>query len=78
MLTNSVWIRRLGRIVLDVSLSGLGFLLAMMLRLGSSAFENRQMLIFNLLIFSCVCAVAFQVTGLSRRSWNSLRIAIEG
>jgi hypothetical protein len=30
MLTNSVWIRRLGRIVLDVSLSGLSFLLAMM------------------------------------------------
>ena len=74
MLTNSVWIRRLGRIVLDVSLSGLSFLLAMMLRLGSSAFEDRQMLIFNLLIFSCVCAVAFQVTGLSRRSWRFVSV----
>jgi FlaA1/EpsC-like NDP-sugar epimerase len=74
ILTNSVWIRRLGRMVLDVSLSGLSFLLAMMLRLGSSAFENRQMLIFNLLVFSCVCAVAFQVTGLSRRSWRFVSV----
>jgi FlaA1/EpsC-like NDP-sugar epimerase len=74
ILTNSVWIRRLGRIVLDVSLSGLSFLLAMMLRLGSFAFEDRQVLIFNLLVFSCVCAVAFQVTGLSRRSWRFVSV----
>ena len=74
MLTNSVWVRRLGRIVVDVSLSGLSFLLAMMLRLGSSALEDRQMLIFNLLIFSSVCAVAFQVTGLSRRSWRFVSV----
>jgi FlaA1/EpsC-like NDP-sugar epimerase len=32
------------------------------------------MLIFNLLIFLCVCAVAFQVTGLSRRSWRFVSV----
>jgi FlaA1/EpsC-like NDP-sugar epimerase len=66
----SVEFRRVGRILLDVGLSGLCFLLAMMLRLSSSAFEDGQILLVNLLIFSGVCAGVYLRTGLSVRSWR--------
>src|SRR5450631_4362888 len=69
-LTNSVVMRRIGRIVLDVALSGLSFLLAMRLRLGTSTFADGQWLLANILIFSGVCAAVFPVTGLPARSWR--------
>ncbi len=70
ILVRPVEIRRLGRVLLDLSLSCLSLLLAMMLRLGLSAFEDGQTLLVNLLIFSSVCAVVYVVTGLSLRSWR--------
>lgn len=69
-LTNSIEIRRVGRIFLDVALSGVSFLIAMMLRLGLSAFEDGQVLLINLLIFLSVCAAVYLLTGLSLRSWR--------
>jgi hypothetical protein len=66
-------IRRVGRILLDVGLSGLCFLLAMMLRLGLSEIEDGQLLLVNLPIFSGVCLVVYFVTGLSLRSWHRSR-----
>ena len=67
---SSVELRRVGRILIDVGLSGLSFLLAMMLRLGLSAFEDGQILLLNLLIFLGVCAEVYLRTGLSVRSWR--------
>jgi FlaA1/EpsC-like NDP-sugar epimerase len=67
---SSVELRRVGRILIDIGLSGLSFLLAMMLRLGLSAFEDGQILLVNLLIFSGVCAEVYLRTGLSVRSWR--------
>jgi FlaA1/EpsC-like NDP-sugar epimerase len=67
---SSVDFRRLGRLLLDVAVSSLCFLLAMWLRLGSSAFEDGQILLVNLLIFSGMCAEVYLRTGLSVRSWR--------
>jgi nucleoside-diphosphate-sugar epimerase len=66
----SIYIRRLGRFLLDIALSGLSFLLAMRLRLGSSAFSDGQIPLGMLVIFSGVCAVVYLKTGFSLRSWR--------
>jgi FlaA1/EpsC-like NDP-sugar epimerase len=69
-LTNAIDIRRLGRLFLDVAVSGLCFLLAMRLRLGVSVFQDGQIRLGMLLIFSGVCAVVYLRTGFSLRSWR--------
>jgi nucleoside-diphosphate-sugar epimerase len=69
-LTNAIDIRRAGRFLLDLALSSLCFLLAMRLRLGSSAFPDGQIPLCMPLIFSCVCAVVYLKTGFSLRSWR--------
>ena len=66
----SVVIRRIGRILLDSTLSGVSFLFAMRLRLGTSAFEDGRWLLANILIFMGVCAVVYLMTGFSLRSWR--------
>ncbi|MGH8612558.1 MAG: NAD-dependent epimerase/dehydratase family protein [Gammaproteobacteria bacterium] len=68
---SSVEIRRIGRLLLDVGLSGLSLFLAMHLRAGwPSLLEDRYALSVKLLIFSGVSAAVYLVTGLSLRSWR--------
>jgi FlaA1/EpsC-like NDP-sugar epimerase len=72
----SVDVRRVGRWFLDASLSGLSFMLAMILRLGvRDAFDDGQILLVNLLIFLGVCAAVYKITGLSVRSWRFVSIS---
>jgi FlaA1/EpsC-like NDP-sugar epimerase len=73
-LTSSA-VRGCARILLDISLSGLSFLLAVTLRLGAAALDDGQALLINLFIFSGVCAVTFQITGLWLRSWRFVSVA---
>ena len=73
---SSVHIRRAGRLLLDVTLSCLCFLIAMRLRLGwPGGLEDRLALGVNLVIFSGVCAAVYLITGLSFRSWRFVSIA---
>jgi nucleoside-diphosphate-sugar epimerase len=71
-LESSVEIRRIGRLFLDVGLSGLSLFLAMNLRAGwPGILEDRSV---NLLIFSGVSAAVYLVTGLSFRSWRFVSV----
>lgn len=68
-LTHSVELRRFGRIFLDVALSCVSFLLAMILRDGWSVLADDR-IVSDSLAFSAVCAGVFLMTGLWRRSWR--------
>jgi FlaA1/EpsC-like NDP-sugar epimerase len=64
-------IRRMGRFSLDVSLSGLCFLLAMRLRLGwPGVLEDSHSLYVNLLFFCGISAAVFWITGFPFPSWR--------
>ncbi|HXW71854.1 MAG TPA: nucleoside-diphosphate sugar epimerase/dehydratase [Methylocella sp.] len=68
-LTNSIVIRRLGRLLIDVALSGFSFQLAMVLRLGVLPAANAEMPA-DVAVFASVCATVYLATGLSFRSWR--------
>ena len=74
-LAGAAVVRGFARIFVDISLCGVSFLLAVLLRLGVSAFEDGANLLLNILIFSAVCAVAFQIAGLWLRSWRFVSVA---
>jgi nucleoside-diphosphate-sugar epimerase len=67
-------IRRGARLLIDVGLSGLSFLLAMILRLGFfqswAALTESPALLLYPLIFSGVCALVYLILGFSSRSWR--------
>ncbi len=65
----SVTFRRIARFALDFFLSGLSFLLAMILRLGFAAVEKRE-IAATALVFAGVCGAVYLLTGLSFRSWR--------
>jgi O-antigen biosynthesis protein WbqV len=73
-LSSSINIGRLERILLDVAVSGLSFLFAIILRHGWSAFVDGRSLLLDVLVFSSVCAVVYRITGLSLRSWRFVSI----
>lgn len=63
-------LRRGARFFIDVSLSASSLLLAMMLLLGSSAFEDGEALLIDVLALSAICAAVYWINGLPRRSWR--------
>ena len=74
-LASSAAVRGVARILLDISLSGMSFLLAVILRLGVLALGDGENLLMNIFIFSAICAITFQITGLWLRSWRFVSVA---
>ena len=52
----------------------MSFLLAVILRLGVPALGDGENLLMNIFIFSSICAITFQITGLWLRSWRFVSV----
>lgn len=71
----SLGARRFGRILIDVLLSSLSFLIAEFLGEGGAAVLGKGALPADLVLFCCVCAVVYLNTGLHTVSWRFASVA---